>query len=93
MQNQVQIEMTGHGQGKVLVDGEKVPMVTEVEVSLGVGKTNLVTITSIADQVTFSGPAKVRRLSLEGAPTYFEFNHRRTMAKRGNSNQPDEGER
>lgn len=90
MQHQVQIELTGHGNGKVFIDGKQVPRITDVEISAGVGKANLVTITTIADQVKFSGPAKVRR---EGAPTYFEFNHRRTMAKRGNPNQPDEGER
>lgn len=81
MQHEVQIELTGHGRGRVCIDGKQVPMVTAVQVSAGVGEANLITMVTIADQVKFSGPAKVRWVSRESPPTYFEFNHRRAVSR------------
>lgn len=81
MHHEVHIELTGHGRGKVIMDGTTVPMVTAIDVSAGVGKVNLVTITTIADQVKLSGPAKVRLVSQASPPSYFEFNHRRTVSR------------
>lgn len=73
----VEIELTGHGRGEVLLDGKPVPLVTRVEIVSAVGEANIVAITLIAEKVRFTGPAAVR--TLVEAPSYFEFNARRAM--------------
>lgn len=70
----VQINLTEHGRGKVLIDGYPVQAFS-IGVNAAVDGPNVVTLALLAERVRFGGVAKVR--TLVEAPSYFEFNARR----------------
>lgn len=75
--NEVHIEMTGHGRGRVLVNGSDIPNVRAVRFDAEVDGPNCVRLDLVADRVKVTGPAAVRGLraprQLKPAPSYFEF--------------------
>lgn len=63
----VKIVMTGHGKGEVFVNGEKVPMVSSVEISAVAGACNQVRIELVPDQIEVSGVFDVTTIESEAA--------------------------
>lgn len=57
--SEVLIEMTGHGRGKVIVDGQELAGVLSIHFSSGVNETNKVTVTLIPRVVKITGMADV----------------------------------
>jgi hypothetical protein len=56
--DEIRIEMTGAGKGKVWVNGEEVKGVRRIEFTAGVGEINTVTIKLAAHRVTVTAPIK-----------------------------------
>jgi hypothetical protein len=67
MHNQIRIEMTGPGRGKVLVDGVEVPYVARVEfiASAGEPKANTVRLDLLAKDVLIEAPATLETRVIE----------------------------
>ncbi len=55
MGGEFRLVMSGHGRGEAFIDGVKVPGVFEVSVSVGVDKTNQVTLKVHAENIEVSG--------------------------------------
>jgi hypothetical protein len=72
-QHEVQIDMTSHGQGSVLLDGVNV-MCRAVSFEACVNEANTVSLDLIVEKVRVSGPAVV---IARQPPTYFEYNAER----------------
>jgi len=62
----VRIEMTGHGRGRVWLDGVEVPNVKAVAVRCAAEKFNVVTIVLTAAQVSIDAPVIVSRADGSG---------------------------
>lgn len=73
----IAVEMTSHGRGRVLLDGEPLS-VRSIRFESHVDGVNTVDLEVMPEQVTISGPAVVTtRERTKWAPTYFEFNSNR----------------
>lgn len=71
-QHTLEVVMTGHGRGKVILDGVEV-QAQAVGFRAAIQEVNVAEITLSVERAHIKGPAHLVR----GAPSYFEFNARR----------------
>lgn len=66
MSQTIKIEMTGHGHGKVFVDGVQLTHAVAARVRIGVGESNRVLLMLAPEQVEITGPFDVATAQAEG---------------------------
>lgn len=64
-ESNVSIKMTDHGRGEVYLNGEKVPGVKAVSISVGVGEVNELTLTIMPTKIDVEGVLEVTTIECD----------------------------